>query len=92
MAESHSPLRVVEETSRGADGLAIPRDRVALLTDGGIEQFIFQDADSVAFVDPELQKKVGTALSRLASHRSDGRRLNTGNIDAKPCPGAISRN
>jgi hypothetical protein len=67
-------LRVVEETSRGADGLAIPRDRVTLLTDAGIEQFILQDADSVAFVDPELQKQVGTALSRLASHRSDGRR------------------
>jgi hypothetical protein len=67
-------LRVVEETSRGADGLSIPRDRVTLLTDAGIEQFILQDADSVAFVDPEVQKKVGTALSRLASHRSDGRR------------------
>jgi hypothetical protein len=38
---------------------------VTLLTDAGIEQFILQDADSVAFVDPELQKKVGTALSRL---------------------------
>src|SRR6266853_1047109 len=31
-------VRVVEETSRGADGLAIPRDRVTLLTDSGIEQ------------------------------------------------------
>jgi len=67
-------LHVVEETSRGADGLAIPRDRVTLLTDGGIEQFILEDADSIAFIDPELQKKVATALSRLASHRSDGRR------------------
>src|SRR5712692_1298163 len=67
-------LRVVEETSRGADGLAIPRDRVTLLTDSGIEQFILEDADSVVFVDPELQKKVAAALSRLASHRSDGRR------------------
>src|SRR5882757_3039738 len=67
-------LRVVEETSRGTDGLAIPRDRVTLLTDGGIEQFILEDADSVVFVDPELQKKVAAALSRLAAHRSDGRR------------------
>ena len=67
-------LRVVEETSRGTDGLAIPRDRVTLLTDGGIEQFILEDADSIAFVDPELQKNVAAALSRLASHRSDGRR------------------
>jgi hypothetical protein len=67
-------LRVVEETSRGADGLTIPRDRVTLLTDAGIEQFILEDADSVAFVDSELQKKVVSALSRLAAHRSDGRR------------------
>ena len=67
-------LRVVEETARGTDGLAIPHDRVTLLTDSGIEQFILEDADSIAFVDPELQKNVAAALSRLASHRSDGRR------------------
>src|ERR1700730_15530390 len=67
-------LRVVEETARGADGLVTPRDRVTLLTDSGIEQFILEDADSIAFVDPELQKNVAAALSRLASHRSDGRR------------------
>jgi len=67
-------VHVVEETSHGADGLAIPHGRVTLLTDSGIEQFILEDADSIAFVDPELQSKVVTALSRLASHRSDGRR------------------
>jgi hypothetical protein len=50
-------LRVVEETSRGADNLAIARNRVTLLTDAGIEQLILEDADSVAFVDLELQKK-----------------------------------
>ena len=67
-------LRVVEETSRGADNLAIPRNRVTLVTDAGIEQFILEDANSLAFIDPELQKKVAAALSRLAAHRSDGRR------------------
>jgi hypothetical protein len=67
-------LRVVEETSRGADGLAISRNRVTLVTDAGIEQFVLEDADSIAFVDPELQKKVAMALSRLSSHRLDGRR------------------
>jgi hypothetical protein len=67
-------LRVVEETARGADGLTIQRDRVTLLTGAGIEQFILEDADSVAFIDPEQQKKVVSALSRLAAHRSDGRR------------------
>lgn len=67
-------LRVVEEPSRGADGVTIPRDRVTLLTDAGIAQFVLQDAVSVAFVDPALQKKVAAALSRLAAHRSNGRR------------------
>ena len=67
-------LRVVEETSRGIDGLAISRNRVTLATDAGIEQFVLEDAGSIAFTDPELQKKVSTALSRFASHRSEGRR------------------
>ncbi len=67
-------LRVVEETARGADGLAIARNRVTLVTDAGIEQVILEDVSSIAFADPELQKKVVVALSRLASHRSDGRR------------------
>ena len=67
-------LRVVEETSRGADGLAISRNRVTLVTDAGIEQVILEDAGSIAFADPELHKKVATALSQLASHRSADRR------------------
>jgi hypothetical protein len=67
-------LRVVEETARGIDGLAISRNRVTLATDAGIEQFVLEDAGSIAFTDPELQKKVSTALSRFASHRSEGRR------------------
>ena len=67
-------LRVVEETARGADGLAISRNRVTLVTDAGIEQVVLEDAGAIAFADPELQKKVVTALSRLASYRSDGRR------------------
>ena len=67
-------LRVVETTSRGIDGLAISRNRVTLATDAGIEQFVLEDAGSIAFTDPELQKKVSTALSRFASHRSEGRR------------------
>ena len=50
------------------------RNRVTLVTDAGIEQVILEDAGSIAFADPELQKKVVTALSRLASYRSDGRR------------------
>jgi len=67
-------LHVTEETSRGADGLAISRNRVTVVTDAGIEQVVLEDAGSIAFTDPELQKKVTTALSRLAAYRADGRR------------------
>jgi hypothetical protein len=31
-----------------------------------LSKFILEDADSIAFVDPELQKNVAAALSRLA--------------------------
>src|SRR5215469_4784464 len=67
-------LHVVEETSRGADGLVITRNRVSVLTETAIEQFILEDANGISFADPELQKKVATALARLAAHRSDARR------------------
>jgi hypothetical protein len=67
-------LHVVEETSRDADGLVITRNRVSMLTETGIEQFLLEDADGIAFADPELQKKVATALARLAAYRSDARR------------------
>ena len=41
-------LRVVEETARGTDGLAIPRDRVTLLTDNGIEQPLNRQSERYA--------------------------------------------
>src|SRR5207302_10137924 len=38
------------------------------------DQVILEDANSLALIDLELQKKVAAALSRLAAHRSDRRR------------------
>jgi hypothetical protein len=67
-------LHVTAETARGKDGLAITRHRVSLLTSAGVEQFILEDADSIAFVDPQLQQQVATALSRLAAYRGKGLR------------------
>jgi len=87
-------VRVVEETAHGADGLAITRDRVTLVTGSGIQQFILQDADSIEFADPELDKKVRTALSRLETYRSDGRRrlaIESCCATISPPPDAIRR-
>src|SRR6266851_3905763 len=87
-------MRVVEETAHGADGLAITRDRVTLVTGSGIQQFILQDADSIEFADAELDKKVRTALSRLETYRSDGRRrlaIESCCATISPPPDAIRR-
>jgi hypothetical protein len=67
-------LRVVEETEHGKDDIAVTRHRVSLLTASGIEQFILEDADSVVFLDPELQKQVAAALTRIAAYHADARR------------------
>lgn len=53
-------------------GVAVIRQyRIAAVSVAGAARKLL---DSIAFVDPELQKNVAAALSRLASHRSDGRR------------------
>ncbi len=67
-------VHVDEETVRGADGAAVTRSRVSVLTDAGLQQFALQDVDAIAFADPALQREVNTALSRIAAYRAGGRR------------------
>jgi len=69
-------VHVDEETVRGADGVALSRSRVSVLTDTGLQQFVLQDVDAIAFADPALQRQVNAALLRIASyHGGDRRRL-----------------
>ncbi|HXP77929.1 MAG TPA: DUF4139 domain-containing protein, partial [Stellaceae bacterium] len=70
-------LRVVEETTRATDGTTTSRNRVSVLTSEGLQQFILEDAESVSFVDAELQAKVDQALAEIASHRAKDRRAIT---------------
>ena len=67
-------VHVDEETVRGADGVARHRSRVSVMTDAGLQQFVLQDVDAIAFADPALQRQVNTALSRIAAYRAGGRR------------------
>lgn len=76
-------LRVVPETAQGGNGLTVTRDRVTVLTDYGLQQFILEDVDSVAFTDPQLQSKVGIALERIAAHRTEGPRRLTLKVHGK---------
>jgi hypothetical protein len=45
-----------------------------LLTASGLQQVTLADAEGIAFADPELQKQVETALTRLATYRDNARR------------------
>jgi hypothetical protein len=45
-----------------------------VLTEAGLQQAVLQDAESIAFVDPQLQGQVNAALSRIAAYRGTGRR------------------
>ncbi len=67
-------VHVDEETARGAGGEAVTRSRVSVMTDEGLQQFVLQDVDAIAFADPALQKQVEAALSRIAAYRQGGRR------------------
>jgi hypothetical protein len=67
-------VHVDEETVRGAGGVALTRSRVSVMTDAGLQQFVLQDVDAIAFADPALQRQVEAALSRIAAYRAGGRR------------------
>ena len=67
-------VHVNEETVPGGNFPPLRQTRVTVLTDAGLQQFTLQDAESIAFADPELQKKIATALTRLAAYRGEARR------------------
>ncbi len=70
-------LRARAETVVLPDGLgATLRHRVSLITPQGVRQFILEQADTVAFVDAELQAQIDAALEAIAEHRvQDSRTL-----------------
>ncbi len=70
-------LRARAETVVLPDGLGTTiRHRVSLITPQGVRQFILEQAETVAFVDPELQEQIDAALEAIAEHRvQDSRTL-----------------
>ena len=64
-------LHVDQEIVRGAGGVGETRSRVSVMTDAGLQQFVLQDVEAIAFADPQLQRQVNTALS---AHRRLPRR------------------
>ena len=67
-------VHVDEEAVRGAGGGVEIRSRVSVMTESGLQQFVLQEVDAIAFADPALQRQVEAALSRIAAYRAAGRR------------------
>jgi hypothetical protein len=67
-------VHVDSETTRDASGVARTHSRVSVMTESGLQQFVLQDVDAVAFADPGLQHQVDAALQRIAAYRAGGRR------------------
>lgn len=68
-------VRVVpEETALPDLGGVITRHRVSVMSAEGMQTFIFEDADSVIFTDPELRAQIDGALAAVSAHRTRDRR------------------
>ncbi|MDH5410081.1 MAG: DUF4139 domain-containing protein [Alphaproteobacteria bacterium] len=68
-------VRVVpEETALSDLGGVITRHRVSVMSAEGMQTFIFEDADSVIFTDPELRAQIDEALAAVSAHRTRDRR------------------
>jgi len=68
-------VRVVPEQMALPDrGGIVTRHRVSVMTTDGMQTFLFEDADTVAFTDPELRGQIDGALAAISAHRTRDRR------------------
>jgi len=68
-------VRVVPEHTVLPDGArSVTRHRVSLMTAEGLQTFIFEEAESVVFTDPELRGQIDSALAAISEHRTRDRR------------------
>jgi hypothetical protein len=68
-------LRVVPESAVLPDGRgSVTRHRVSVMTVEGLQTFIFEEAESVVFTDPELRAQIDSALAAISEHRTRDRR------------------
>ena len=67
-------VHVDQETVTGPGGIAETRSRVSVMTPAGLQQVVLQDVEAIAFADPELQRQVNAALTRIAAYRLSGQR------------------
>ncbi len=60
----------------GAPDASVSRTRITLLTDGGLQQFVLEDAESVQVADPGLRRRIAHVLDAVrAESAHDARHL-----------------
>jgi hypothetical protein len=67
-------VHVDPEIVTGSSGVSETRARISLMTPAGLQQAVLQDVEAIAFSDPELQRQVNAALTRIAAHRAPAQR------------------
>ena len=70
-------MQAVPETVDLGDGRVAQRHRVSLMTASGLQHFILEEAEAVAFRDPALESAVRDALTSLDRHRAQDSRTVT---------------
>ena len=70
-------VSVTSETVASPEGRTLTtRNRVTVMTEEGLRQFILEDADNLQFADPALREQVRRALAAVANNRArDARTL-----------------
>lgn len=70
-------LQAVPETVDLGEGRTALRHRLSLMTQSGLQHVVLEEADAIAFRDPQLEAAVREALQALDAHRSQDRRALT---------------
>jgi hypothetical protein len=64
-------VAVTPETVMTPEGRALQtRNRVTMMTEKGLQQFVLEDAESLQFADPALREQVQRALAAVANNRA----------------------
>lgn len=74
-------VSVVEETEDTQNGGTKTRHRMSIMTEGGLVQFVLEDARGIKFTDEALDEKVTGALTAISTNRQ--RELRTLKVTAR---------
>ncbi len=74
-------LKVTPETTSTPNGAETTRHRLTLLSADGMRSVVLEEAETIRFADPAIQRQVDAALGAIARHRVQDQRTLT--IQAK---------